>query len=58
MWAYLADHPWWGLTYLVILCLTSTFWAMGIGAALGARRKAYLEEYTGRRAKSEKDMVH
>lgn len=58
MWEFLAEHPWWGLVYLLIICFTATFVSMGIGAALGARRKAAFEEYLARRAKSDSDVVH
>lgn len=58
MWIFLAEHPWWGLVYLLIICVTFTFCSMGVGTAMGARRKAQFEEYAGRRAKSDKDMVH
>jgi len=58
MWIFLAEHPWWGLVYLLIVCVTAIFCAMGIGAMMGAKRKMHLEGYTGQRVKSDKDVIH
>lgn len=54
MWGFLDSHPWWGLVYLLIVCLTAAFIAMGIGAAFGSRKPSYLSS----RAKREDDVVH
>lgn len=58
MWIFLAEHQWWGLVYLLTVCVTAFFCSMAMGAAMGARRKVQFEEHAGRRAKSDKDMVH
>ena len=54
MWEFVGEHPWWTLVYLIVICLTSLFWAV----ALGGRRKVYWEEYKSSRAKNEKDVIH
>lgn len=54
MWEFLSNHPWWGLVYLVIVCVTATFISMGIGAAIGSRKASYLSP----RPKSNGDVVH
>ena len=57
MWEFLSSHPWWGLIYLLIVCLTATISCMGLGAAIGARRKTAYEDYLARK-KSDGDVVH
>lgn len=54
MWEFLSNHPWWGLVYLLIVCVTASFMTMGIGAAIGSRKPSYL--LTG--SKSKDDVVH
>lgn len=54
MWEFLSNHPWWGLVYLVIVCVTASFVTMGIVAALGSRRTSYLSP----RPKGNDDVVH
>jgi len=54
MWSFLSEHPWWGLTYLLIVCFTVSFVAMVIGSAIGSRRPKYLSP----RAKGDNDVVH
>jgi len=58
MWEFITDHPWWSLVYLLVICLTSIFWAIGLGAMIGGRRKVYWEEYKSNHAKDKKDVVH
>lgn len=58
MWEFLSSHPWWGLTYLAIICLTVMLVSIGIGAAIGSRRKASYEEYLARHEKRDDDVVH
>jgi hypothetical protein len=38
MWEFLANHPWWGLVYLVVICFTSLMWIMGIVGIVARRR--------------------
>jgi hypothetical protein len=54
MWEFLSSHPWWGLIYLLIICVTASFVTMGIGAAFGSRKVSYLST----RAKVDDDVVH
>lgn len=57
MWEFLSSHPWWGLVYLLVICLALSFVTMGIGAAIGARRKTFYEEFV-ERTKKDGDVVH
>lgn len=54
IWGFLHQHPWWGLVYLSVLCMTSVFWAVGLGAMAGARQRAGFEA----RVPGKKDVVH
>lgn len=52
MWEYLANHPWWGLTYLVVICFTAFLISMAIGSAI--HRKNTVLTWSGKND----DVVH
>ena len=54
MWEFLSNHPWWGLVYLLIVCVTLGFASLAIGSAIGSRKLTYLSS----KPKSDSDVVH
>jgi len=54
MWEFLANHQWWGLVYLLVICLTTSFVSMSVGVAIGSRKPSYM--LAG--SKSKDDVIH